>query len=64
MPKQPFSGQRKPPCERGEREINGGCWVGPIGDETPPCGDTMFDYEGRCYKASVDMPRQPTSDQP
>jgi len=64
MPKTPLSGQRKPPCERGEREINGGCWVGPIGDETPPCGDTMFDYAGRCYKVSVDMPRQPTSDQP
>ncbi|KFE67208.1 serine/threonine protein kinase [Hyalangium minutum] len=63
MPKKPFPGQRRPPCERGEREINGSCWV-EIGRETPPCGDKMYDYEGYCYKPSVDMPRGPTSGEP
>lgn len=64
MPKQPFPNQRRPPCERGERAINGGCWVGPIDLEKPPCGEKMFDYEGRCYFASFDGPRQPTSEEP
>lgn len=63
MPKTPMNGQRKPPCERGETAINGACWVW-VGGETPPCGETMFDYDGRCFKASTDAPRQPTSDQP
>lgn len=63
MPKTPMRGQRKPPCERGETAINGACWV-EVAREIPPCGDTMFDYDGRCFKASTDAPRQPTSDQP
>lgn len=63
MPNQPYPGQRRPPCERGERAINGGCWVGPIDMEKPPCGEKMFDYEGRCYFVSFESPRQTTSDQ-
>lgn len=63
MPTTPLRGQRRPPCPRGDREINGACWV-KVADETPPCGDTMFDYAGGCYKVSVDMPRQPTSEDP
>ncbi len=64
MPPKPFPGQRKPPCApRGEKEIRGGCWV-LVGEEQPPCGEQMFDYDGRCWKPSVDMPRQPTSEQP
>lgn len=62
MPKQPFPGQRKPPCEeRGEKAINGACWVG-VGDEKPPCGPKMFDHEDRCYLPSYDAPRQPASE--
>ena len=64
MPPKPFPQQRRPPCERGEQEINGGCWVGPIGSEKPPCGDHMFDYEGRCFFVSFTPPRQPTSGEP
>jgi len=63
MPKTPLRGQRKPPCERGETTIHGACWVW-VGGEKPPCGETMFDYDGRCFKASTDAPRQPTSEQP
>jgi serine/threonine protein kinase len=62
MPKKPLQGQRKPPCARGEREIYRACWV-EVAREKPPCGDTMFDHEGACYKAAADMPRQPTSGQ-
>jgi len=63
MPKGPLRGQRTPPCERGETTINGACWVW-VGGEKPPCGETMFDYDGRCYKVSADVPRQPTSGEP
>jgi hypothetical protein len=65
MPSKPFPGQRRPPCEpRVEREIIGACWIGPLGNEKPPCGNKMFDYEDRCYLVSFDESRQPTSDQP
>ncbi len=63
MPKKPLPGQRKPPCERGETAINGACWVH-VGGEEPPCGQKMFEYEGGCYFASFDAPRQPTSEDP
>ncbi|MBN1203549.1 MAG: serine/threonine protein kinase [Myxococcaceae bacterium] len=63
LPTTPFPWQRKPPCERGERAIRGGCWV-EVGREKPPCGDKMFEFEGYCYKPSVDAPKQPTSEQP
>jgi eukaryotic-like serine/threonine-protein kinase len=65
MPSKPFPGQRRPPCEpRVEKEIFGGCWLGPIEDQKPPCGDRMFDYEGKCFLASYDQGRQPTSGTP
>ncbi|HYI02874.1 MAG TPA: hypothetical protein VD972_43465, partial [Hyalangium sp.] len=63
MPKHPSPAQRKPPCERGETAINGGCWV-EVGREKPPCGEKMFEHEGYCYKPSVDMPRTPTAGEP
>jgi serine/threonine protein kinase len=64
MPPKPYPGQRRPPCVRGEREIIGACWLGPLKGQEPPCGDRMFDYEGECYFASFDQDRQPTSDPP
>ncbi len=64
MPKQPFPWQRKPPCERGETAISGGCWLRIWGEE-PPCGQKMFDYEKGCYKPSAAIiPRVPTSGEP
>ncbi|MFL5344769.1 MAG: serine/threonine-protein kinase [Hyalangium sp.] len=63
MPKTPFPGQRKPPCERGERAINDGCWA-LLGDEEAPCSPKHVEYEGRCYMPAYDMARQPTSEPP
>jgi len=63
MPKKPYPWQRKPPCDRGETTISGGCWVRVWGEE-PPCGPKMFDHEKGCYKPSTDMPRAPTSGEP
>ncbi|KFE70188.1 serine/threonine protein kinase [Hyalangium minutum] len=65
MPSKPFPGQRRPPCvPRIEREIVGGCWMGPFKDQEPPCGERMFDYQGACFVASYDQSPQPTSGTP
>jgi serine/threonine protein kinase len=63
MPSKPYPEQRRPPCGRGETEINGGCWV-KVADQSPPCGNEMFDYEGACYFASFTGPKTPTSEEP
>jgi eukaryotic-like serine/threonine-protein kinase len=65
MPKQPFPGQLKPPCDPdSQRVINGGCWFGPSSGLKPPCGKNAFEYEDGCYVPLFDPPRQPTSDSP
>jgi eukaryotic-like serine/threonine-protein kinase len=65
MPKQPFPGQRRPPCDpEVERAISGGCWIGPLASKKPPCGPTWYDYDGGCYAPNLAAPRQPTSDPP
>lgn len=64
MPKEPLPGQLRPPCKRPTVERNGGCWVGPMEDEPPPCGKQAFAWENRCYRPMI-VPRQPaTSDPP
>ncbi|HYH99173.1 serine/threonine-protein kinase [Hyalangium sp.] len=63
MPKQPYPGQSKPPCDRGQRAINGGCWWA-LATLTPPCGPKAFEYEDGCYVPFFDSPRQPTSGTP
>jgi serine/threonine protein kinase len=65
MPKNPFPGQRKPPCDpEMQKAINGGCWAGPIGTKKPPCGKNAVDYDDGCYLPVFDMPAPSTSEQP
>jgi serine/threonine protein kinase len=63
MPKTPFPGQKKPPCDPdGEIAALGACWV--VMKKEPPCKTAGYDFDGLCIRASFTAPRQPTSDQP
>lgn len=62
MPKAPLPGQKKPPCTRAEQEVLGVCWVVLI--VKPPCEREGYEYDGKCLRAVVDPPREPTSQQP
>ena len=65
MPSKPFPGQKKPPCDpRTQRVINGGCWIGPISNAKPPCGNEAYDGDDGCYVPLIVTPRQPTSKEP
>ncbi|SEL05029.1 Serine/threonine protein kinase [Stigmatella aurantiaca] len=60
MPKQPFPGQRQPPCGRPLVAVNGGCWVR-TGDVTPPCGANAYEWKKECYVPALPPPRPQTS---
>ncbi|WNG43613.1 hypothetical protein F0U60_05525 [Archangium minus] len=48
MPREPFKGQKRPPCTRlVEVEIMGACW-GPH-ELKAPCPDELYEYQGKCY---------------
>lgn len=63
MPDKPIPKQAKPPCrpQRGEVEINGGCWV--VLEKRPPCEETA-EYKGRCYLPVGERPRPAQSLEP
>jgi serine/threonine protein kinase len=63
MVKKPFPGQHRPPCQKSEVEINGGCWVR-ISNATPPCGARHFDWDKGCYLPVFELPQPPTSGEP
>ncbi len=63
MPKEPFPGQRRPPCEEGDYEIRGGCWH-KLEVKPPKCVTYAYEWQGGCYKPAYLPPREPTSDSP
>jgi hypothetical protein len=63
VPEKPLPGQRLPPCEKPEIELNGGCWVQWV-DMSPPCRTRFYEWKGKCYLAVLEPPRSPTSDPP
>ncbi|MDY7226826.1 serine/threonine-protein kinase [Hyalangium rubrum] len=63
MPKKPIPGQRRPPCEKPEVEINGGCWIA-LRDAVSPCGDRSYEWQKGCYLPMFEAPQPSTSDPP
>ncbi|HEX8435586.1 hypothetical protein [Archangium sp.] len=48
LPKEPFKGQKRPPCTRyTEVELIGACWA--PHKLKAPCPETLFEYQGECY---------------
>jgi eukaryotic-like serine/threonine-protein kinase len=60
IPRQPFPGQRQPPCEKPLVSINGGCWVR-TSDVLPPCGGNSYEWKKGCYVPMFPPPRPQTS---
>jgi hypothetical protein len=59
VPVRPFPGQKVPPCDTGygEKEINGGCYVG-VKDVKPPCG-LLLRSGDTCYRPVAADPQKP-----
>ncbi len=63
LPEKPLPGQRQPPCTpRTEIVLRGACWVEIV--VKPPCGNTAYEWEGKCYFPAFISGRQPTSNPP
>ncbi len=63
MPKGPFKGQLRPPCERPEVAIRGGCWI-ELKASTEECRRYGYEWQEGCYLPSFPPPPQPTSEEP
>jgi hypothetical protein len=60
LPKEPFKGQKRPPCTRyTEVELVGACWA--PHELKAPCPETLFEYQGKCYLPSFSAKPPPSS---
>ncbi len=59
VPAEPLQGQKEPPCEPQQVELNGGCWVPPYFQ--PPCPRDWYEWKGGCYFPIMASKRVPTS---
>ncbi|WP_309894617.1 hypothetical protein [Archangium sp.] len=60
LPKEPFKGQKRPPCTRyTEVELVGACWA--PHKLKAPCPEDLFDYQGECYMPSFSAKPPPSS---
>lgn len=62
MPDKPYSWQKVAPCDQGEREKVGGCWLY-IGDP-PPCSEAAVESAGECYVPVPAKPKKPNTVDP
>jgi eukaryotic-like serine/threonine-protein kinase len=60
VPAEPLPGQRLPPCKGPQIEINGSCWY-LVGNASPPCAETTYEWRKRCYAPSIGPPRPSTT---
>jgi hypothetical protein len=60
LPKEPYKGQKRPPCARySEVELVGGCWM--PHELKAPCPDSLHEYQGKCYVPSFSAKPPPPS---
>ena len=60
LPKEPFKGQKRPPCTRYvEVELVGACWA--PHKLKAPCPETLFEHQGECYLPSFSAKPPPSS---
>jgi len=60
LPKEPFKGQKRPPCTRyTEVELVGACWM--PHKLKAPCPEDLFEYQGECYVPSFSARPPPSS---
>lgn len=55
FPKQPYKGQKRPPCNPNvEVEIMGACWV--PHKRKAPCPEELYEHQGECYTTAMLAP--------
>jgi hypothetical protein len=60
LPKEPFKGQKRPPCTRyTEVELVGACWM--PHKLKAPCPEDLFEHQGECYAPSFSAKPPPSS---
>jgi hypothetical protein len=60
LPKEPFKGQKRPPCTRyTEVELVGACWM--PHELKAPCPEDLFEYQGKCFVPSFSAKPPPSS---
>ncbi len=60
LPKEPYKGQKRPPCTRyAEVEIIGACWM--PHKLKPPCPESLHEHEGECFVPSFSAKPPPSS---
>ncbi|MFE8595768.1 hypothetical protein [Archangium violaceum] len=60
MPREPFKGQKRPPCTRyAEVELVGACWL--PHKLKAPCPDVLYEYQEECYSPAFSAKPPPQS---
>ncbi len=60
LPKEPFKGQKRPPCTRyTEVELVGACWA--PHKLKAPCPEDLFEYQGECFMPTFSAKPPPSS---
>jgi hypothetical protein len=60
LPREPFKGQKRPPCTRyTEVELIGACWM--PHELKAPCPEDLFEHQGKCYAPSFSAKPPPQS---
>jgi hypothetical protein len=63
LPREPFRGQKRPPCTRyAEVELVGACWL--PHELKAPCPDVLYEYQGKCYSPAFSARPPPQSLEP